>query len=304
MILNNVDLNKLKCFQAVAEKGSLLEGAKALNLTTSAVYQSIKRLEGEMEKHLFFRSGKKYILTDEGRALQELYQRFLWDLSEFQDKSKTHKDALSGEIRVGLPLHFSKSLFIPLMSKFQAAYPRVKFHLSIGETHRLIDQILNFELDFSITDDSIPQESFSKISAEEVFKEELVLVCSKDFYLEHHDDFKTIKTMKELPHLDYYKNMPLIQRWYRLYYKRQVKVELSHTIDNVETMVEALRRGLGLGIIPNDLLKESALARDLQVISTHVKLHNGLVLVQEGNYINNNLMKKFINFLRSELRAK
>ncbi len=68
MGFNNLDLNKLKCFQAVAEKGSLLEGSKLLNLTPSAVYQSIKKLEEEIQFHLFFRSGKKYVLTEEGRA--------------------------------------------------------------------------------------------------------------------------------------------------------------------------------------------------------------------------------------------
>lgn len=298
MRLNNLDLNKLKCFQAVAEKGGLQEGAKHLNLTPSAVYQSVKKLEDELQKHLFFRSGKKYVLTDEGRALQELFQRFLWDISLFQDKSRIVGDELEGDIRVGLPLHFSKSVFVPLMKKFSLEYPSVRFQLTIAETGRLLRQISAFELDFAITDSDIPPEILAKIERKEVFREELILVCSKGFFKDHEEALKTLKTMKDLPHLDYAKNLPLVQRWYKLQYKRQPKIHLSHSIDNVETMVSALREGLGLGVMPRDFLKDPLLAKELVVVSPHDSvLHNQLYLVQEANYINNTLMKRFLQHL-------
>lgn len=302
MVLNNLDLNKLKCFQAVAEKGSLLEGAKELNLTPSAVYQSIKKLELDIQLHLFFRSGKKYILTDDGRALQELFERFLWDLDEFQDKSRSGGKNFEGEIRVGLPLNFSKSVFMPILKKFQLEFPRVRFHLTIAETRRLINLISNFEMDFAITDDAIPHDAVSKISKREVFREELVMVCSKSFSKEYAKELTSIKTIKDLPHLDYSKNLPLIQRWYKLHYKRQVKISNFNTIDNVETMVVAIREGMGLAVIPQSLLEN--LSKDLHLV-TNVGgiLHNQLYLVQEQNYINNTLLKKFLQFMEAELSA-
>jgi DNA-binding transcriptional LysR family regulator len=297
MALNNIDFNKLKCFQSVAEKGSLLEGAKSLNLTPSAVYQSVKKLEGELNSHLFFRTGKKYILTEEGRALQELFENFLWDLSEFQDKSRLSGKTVEGEIRVGLPLNFSKSVFIPLMRKFQEDFPKVRFLLTIAETRRLVDLITNFEMDFAITDDAIPHELLPKIAKREVFREELVMVCSKEFSRANSDDLGSLKTQKDLPHLDYAKTLPLVQRWYKLSYKRQVKISDYHVIDNVETMLSALRLGLGLAVIPKSLMS-GELIKDLHVITSQGGLlHNQLYLVQESNYINNTLMKKFIQFM-------
>ncbi len=302
MGLNNLDLNKLKCFQAVAEKGTLIEGAKHLNLTASAVYQSIKKLELDMQSNLFFRSGKKYILTEEGVKLQQLFERFLWDIVEFQDKSLLSVQSFEGEIRVGLPLNFSKSIFIPIMKKFQLEYPNVRFHLTIAETRRLVDLILNFEMDFAITDDAIPHEALVKVAKREVFKEELVMVCSKAFSKEYSSELATIKTIKDLPHLDYSKNLPLIQRWYKLHYKRQVKISHFNTIDNVETMLAALREGLGLAIIPKSLL-DSQLLKELQIVTNDSGLlHNQLFLVQEQNYINNRLLKKFLQFMDEQIK--
>jgi DNA-binding transcriptional LysR family regulator len=303
MALNNIDLNKLKCFQAVAQNGGLQEGAKYLNLTSSAVYQSIKKLEEEIGSHLFFRAGKKYILTEEGRSLQELFERFLWDLSEFQNKSRLTGKTVEGEIRVGLPLNFSKSVFIPLIKKFQKEFPKVRFHLTIAETKRLVDLITNFEMDFAITDDAIPPEAHNKIATREVFKEELVMVCSKSFSKENEKELGTIKTQKDLPHLDYSKALPLIQRWYKLHYKRQVKISDYHIIDNVETMVAGLREGLGLGVIPKSLLSDQ-LTKELQIVTNQSgTLHNQLYLVQESNYVNNTLMKKFLGFMDENLKA-
>ena len=301
MALNNIDLNKLKCFQAVAQKGTLQEGAKLLNLTPSAVYQSIKRLEDEIQFHLFFRTGKKYVLTDEGRSLQELFERFLWDLSEFRDKSRLSGKTFEGEIRVGLPLNFSKSVFIPILKKFQDEFPRVRFNLTIAETRRLVDLIAGFEMDFAITDDAIPFETASKITKREVFREELVMVCSKSFSKKYIEELSSIKTLKDLPHLDYSKNLPLIQRWYKLHYKRQVKIADYNVIDNVETMVAALREGLGLGVIPKSLLVDQ-LSKELQIVTYQTGiLHNQLYLIQESNYINNTLIKKFLQFMNESL---
>jgi DNA-binding transcriptional LysR family regulator len=300
MALNNLDLNRLKCFQAVAEKGGLQEGAKRLNLTPSAVYQSIKKLEDDLQKHLFFRSGKKYVLTDEGRALSELFQRFLWDFSQFQELSQMGA-GLEGTIRVGLPLNFSKSSFVPVMKRFHDLYPKVSFHLTVAETRRLMEQIGSFELDFAITDDSIPPNFLSKVVKQELLKEELVLVCSQEFQQSHLQALEKPKTMKDLPHLDYARNLPLIQRWYRLHYRRQVKITDFHVIDNVETMLAALRSGLGLGIIPKDLLATASLRRELHIIPVNGELDNQLFLVQEANYINSTLLKTFINFLQQSL---
>lgn len=301
MALNNLDLNKLKCFHAVAEKGTLLEGAKHLNLTASAVYQSIKKLESDMQTNLFFRSGKKYILTEEGMNLQQLFERFLWDISEFQDKSLLSGESFEGEIRVGLPLNFSKSIFIPILKSFQQENPNVRFHLTIAETRRLVDLILNFDMDFAITDDAIPHEALSKLAKREVFQEELVMVCSNAFYKEHSKAMNSISTLKELPHLDYSRNLPLVQRWYKLHYKRQVKISYFNTIDNVETMLAALREGLGLAVIPESLLNQQLL-KELKIVTNDSGLlHNQLYLVQEQNYVNNRLMKKFLQYMEEKI---
>ena len=128
------------------------------------------------------------------------------------------------------------------------------------------------------------------------------MVCSKAFAKQKEKPLSSVKSMKELTHLDCSKNLPLIQRWYRLQYKKQIKISHLHSIGNVETMVAAFKAGLGLGVIPIDLLTNPGLEKELHIITTEAKsLYNPLLLIQESNYINNTLMKRFLKTLKEAL---
>ena len=300
MILNNVDLNKIKCFQAVAENGGLQEGAKHLNLTTSAVYQSIKKLEEDLHLHLFYRTGKQYILTDDGKNLLQIAQNFNWDLESLLRKSSKNAQSLSGEIKLGLPLNFSKQIFIPIMKKFIDLNPVVQFFLTIAETHRLLSAVENFEVQFAITDDFSTNAFLNKIAKKQIFNEELVMICSKDFAKKHHDELKDIKTLKNLTHLCYDRTLPIIQRWYQLSYKKQVKINHFHVIDNVETMLAAIGASMGVGVVPKDLLSRQN--NEFHIINLKQGvLKNHFFLVQESNFIPNILCKRFLDFFILEI---
>lgn len=302
MKLQNLDLNKLKAFEAVAQAGGLGEGAAQLHLTTSAVYQAIKKLEDDLSIHLFYRSGKKYILTDDGKKLLKVFQDFNWSLDQFVLAHNEDESNLVGEIKLGLPLNFSKRIFVPIMKKFSKQYPEVQFFLTIAETNRLLDGVSNFELHFALTDDFIANDLENKIIKRSIFKEELIMICSKDFYKENQNSFKHVKELKELTHLCYARTLPIIQRWYQLTYKKQVKINHFHVIDNVETMIEAIKASMGVGVVPKDLLTSAILQKDFHIVQfKNESLFNELFLVQESNYIPNTLCKKFLAFFQAEI---
>ncbi|MBP9680085.1 MAG: LysR family transcriptional regulator [Bacteriovorax sp.] len=302
MKLNNLDLNKIKHFQAVAEHGGLQSGALSLNLTTSAVYQSIKKLEEDLRVHLFYRSGKNYVLTDEGKTLLRLFQEFNWSLEGFLENSKNETGRLQGEIKLGLPLNFSKLVFIPIMKKFIDLHPDVQFDLTITDTHSLLAGVERFELQFAITDDFLTSSFENKMTKKPFFKEELVMICSKPFYDENHEQFSSFKTLQSLPHLGYTKDLLIVQNWYQMSFKKHAKITQSHIIDNVETMMAAIHSGIGLGVVPKDLWKKSAHFQDFHLVEfKEQSLYNQFFLVQESNYLPNTLCKRFLEFFFNEI---
>lgn len=75
-----MELNQLKAFVLVAQKGGLIEAANRLKLTPSGISLRIKRLEHEIGICLFERKPNKLILTEEGRAFLTRVKRILDDL--------------------------------------------------------------------------------------------------------------------------------------------------------------------------------------------------------------------------------
>src|SRR5688572_2807596 len=70
------DLNRLRVFLAVHETKSVLGAARMLGVTPSAVSQSVKRLERELEFRLFQRVGNRLQPTDEAHELALVVEPF------------------------------------------------------------------------------------------------------------------------------------------------------------------------------------------------------------------------------------
>ncbi len=303
MKLNILNLNQFKCFMAVAESGTLIAGAKSLHLTTSAVYQSIQKLEIELKTHLFYHSGKKYFLSPSGKKLAELLKVFFNNLESFSNE--VHQSVLRGTIRVGMPLNFSKNIFLPIFKKFNVENPEVQLELSVGENKHLIERILKFELDFVVLDEMSEREINSKISVERIYQEELILLCSTEFYQKHKNELNHQKSMCLLPHLCYENTLSLLRSWHHHNYKKQPSINHFHILDNVESMMSAIEQGLGLGVVPKNFYLQSALKTSLKVITPnkdHSGIFNNLMLAQGLDYIPSLLIKNFLSYMRKQLK--
>src|SRR5262245_35517787 len=107
-MLKNVDLNKLRSFYWVHRRRRLLVAARDLNVTASAVSQSIRGLERELGATLFARAGKQYLPTREGDLLFATVAPFLAELGELGEKLGADPDDATprGRIACGAPFEY------------------------------------------------------------------------------------------------------------------------------------------------------------------------------------------------------
>ena len=66
MRIPDLDLDLLRCFVAVAERGGFTAAGQALGLTQSAVSLKIKRLEELVARRVFERTSRAVALTRDG----------------------------------------------------------------------------------------------------------------------------------------------------------------------------------------------------------------------------------------------
>lgn len=79
-----MDLIQLKYFVGITSSPTMLQAARALNVSQSALSVSMKKLEAELGVRLFARSGRRLVLTGEGERFLEGVTRILDELEELK----------------------------------------------------------------------------------------------------------------------------------------------------------------------------------------------------------------------------
>lgn len=82
----SVKLELYKVFKEVAEAGNITAAASALFISQSAVSQSIKQLEAELQTRLFARNSRGVTLTPDGKMLYEYVRSAIGLLETGEEK--------------------------------------------------------------------------------------------------------------------------------------------------------------------------------------------------------------------------
>jgi DNA-binding transcriptional LysR family regulator len=172
-----VTLEQLRVFIAVAERGHVTEGARALNLAQSAASHAIAALEARHDVRLFDRIGRRIELTEAGTALLGEARRIL---AEVEHAERTLAE-FGGLERGVLSLHASQTIagyWLPRrLVAFQRAYPRVGIKLTIGNTAEVAEAVESGAAELGFVEGEVTNEGLESLA---VARDQLVLVVGPD----------------------------------------------------------------------------------------------------------------------------
>jgi DNA-binding transcriptional LysR family regulator len=256
--LIDLDLNKVAIFSRVVEAGNYRQASEVLNVTPSALSQTITGLERSMGGALFLRLGKKLVPTSAGLTLHKEFRRTHADfLRSIQSLGPAR--AVSGLLRVGAYLEFAKYRLSPLIRSFHLKFPGAQLKLSFDSPSRLQRLLETGRLDvcFSI----YPSNEARTIESRPVYHQELVLIAPEGMLPEN----PSLERVLECPVIDYYLNHQPIRRWVYLHYrKRPKKISIAVYAASAEMVLSLVESGLGVGVVPRFLLDREK--RNLTVI--------------------------------------
>ena len=133
------DLNSLVVFAKVVEAGSFSEAARRLKMPVSTVSRRIAELEDQLGVRLLERSTRSLRLTDLGTEVYEHAVRSA-EISQGVDNVVSNSlTDISGILRLSAPPSISDTLLTPMVTAFQALYPKVRVQILV--TDRLVDLI-------------------------------------------------------------------------------------------------------------------------------------------------------------------
>lgn len=173
----NAELLDLRAFVTVAELGSFVRTARALNLSQPALSRRIQKLEESLGAPLFERSTRQVSLTMVGRDFLPKVRRLI---DEFENSVLAIHDfgaRTSGLVTIAA-VPSTVFYFLPLaIGRFSEAYPRIRIRiLDIGANEGL-EAVARGEADFGI---NFIGASHAEIEFEKLVEDPFVLACRHD----------------------------------------------------------------------------------------------------------------------------
>lgn len=187
-----LDLNRsgeMAVFVRVVERGGFSAAAKTLDMTPSAVSKLVARLEARLGARLFNRSTRQLQMTAEGAAFYERAVKVLADLDEAEREAGAGARP-RGRVRVNCNIPFGQHYLLPLIPRFQAAYPEVELDITLID-HVVVD-LMQEKADVAIRTGPLRE---SRLVARKLGTSRLAVVASPD-YLARHGEPKTLAELE------------------------------------------------------------------------------------------------------------
>ena len=147
-----MNLHYLRVFLTVAEYEHITRAAEELIISQPAVTKTIQHLEQEVGLELIERHGRRIALTHAGRVLRDYGRRVFALEREMEDALAALRDVDAGEVTLAANTTIGVYLLPPIVARFHARYPQVSLHISILNSTEILEQTLNWNLDFGLVE--------------------------------------------------------------------------------------------------------------------------------------------------------
>jgi DNA-binding transcriptional LysR family regulator len=270
--------------------GSFTKAAAAMFTVQSNVTARIKSLEEEFGTELFTRTSRKVELTAGGQTLMQ-YCKQIGQLVEEAKNNIQNSNQVSGSLKVGC-IETTMALKVPeILNRFQEEYPEVDLEFKSDMWSSLINDVLSFKLDAAFVSAPVHVKGLGQININE---EQLVILSSSKG-----------STLNKL-----LANQPVkiivfdqgcifrarLESWLSSKGIVQYKSIVLNSIEGIINFVEA---GLGISLLPEEVVSKYYGGRDLTTHSLSKQLGTmNTVLVFRKDVPPSRALKVFLDMYR------
>ena len=260
----SVKLELYRVFKEVAEAGNITAAAQALYISQSAVSQSIKQLEGELQTRLFARNSRGVALTPDGRMLYEYVRSAIGLLETGEEKLSQSRELQMGHLTIGASDTVTSQFLLPYLERFHRQYPAIHIQIVSGRSHKVLGLLQSGKVDIAFA--STPQESAS-LETHPCFATHSVFVAGSGYDC----DFDHVYTRQEIA------EFPLIllerkasSRVFLEQYFLQSGITLTPEIElsSRSLLVSLARIGLGVAGVTLEFVQKALDSGDIRLLKT------------------------------------
>lgn len=233
----------LTLFLGVVRAGSFRRAAVEAGVTPQAVSKAVRTLEADLGVRLLHRTTRKLSPTTEGAQLFELAAPGMRLLDDALEQIRGSRSEGDGMIRVTAPPSVGSRVLVPLIRAFRETYPGVTFDVVLSD---LFTDLVEAQIDVGFRAGASPARN---LVARRLCDLPLV-ICASPRYLEQHGEPKTLEELLRHPCTGFRRPVSgRIVPWELRVDGTVLYQEIPAvvTFNDVETEVEAVRAGIGIG---------------------------------------------------------
>jgi LysR family transcriptional regulator, benzoate and cis,cis-muconate-responsive activator of ben and cat genes len=247
-----MELRHLKYFLTLAEELSFTKAAEKLHIAQPPLSRQIKELETALDARLFDRNNKRVQLTEAGKYYQKEVVLMLQSLDRINLKVKKISNNISGEFRIAYVSSTFSGDIVALVKFLSKTYPFVNFRLYEIPTVQQITELEQGKIDLGIIRAPLHSPAINT-----------TLWFSDSFSLVYKKNKTIIKSEKEIAELKEETFVFFNKEYAPFYYESLMQIcaqygfvpKVVHECNNISSIIQLVKNGLGISIVPTNVLK-------------------------------------------------
>lgn len=148
--MDAISLDQLRVFRAVAESGSFSAAARKMHRVQSAVTYAIQKLEQQVGKELFDRSGYRPVLSVAGRALLPRALRILEEFTAFNVQARAIAGGVEPELSLVVDPTYPTPTVVTALRALQDRFPEVQLRVQVETLGAAAQAVVDGSADLGI----------------------------------------------------------------------------------------------------------------------------------------------------------
>lgn len=264
-----MDFYQMEQILAVAKTGSISEAARLMCVSQPTMSYAVSKAEQEFGVKFFDRSsyplkltfaGEQYVRTaQEMRQLRRNLEKVCLDVSR----------QAAGKLHIGIPHNRSAQILPRILREYESLYPNIQLDYYSTSAEALMERLARGELDLCILTkvDQDPRYRYEGLYTEELLAVAAEGVVQTGHLLEGNHQVLRLEALAGLPLLLPNARSGLGKMLDRLFEYHGIVPGSVRRLDANNALYSLAAAGLGVAILPQNVIRQSAYAPHLKIYS-------------------------------------
>ena len=276
--LQMLDAKLFRAFMAAAEAENFTSAAKLTYMTQSGISQHIAKLEEQVGVSLFKRIGKRVVLTEAGKHLQNFIEENIYFTEMFLDSLREGHNKVSGLVSYAMPASCLLSSHFSMMLQKRRCYPEIQLDVTLAPSSDVLSMVLDNKVDFGFVK---VKSNHPSLKFELFCQEEYILVgADEDQVKAINGDNIFIQPCIVYPGVEMY-----FDRWLKHHFSGKRTLEFLDLVStghfsSIEGAIKMAEGGLGISVFPRHCVeRQLEEGRLFEYVSNKPPLLNDIYIV-------------------------